>query len=67
MILNLDDPKTQGDLADTLDKLRDDLAEVISLDDLQHHEWLRRIIVAADDFTNRVEYRALEWAKCVQR
>lgn len=40
-----------------------ELPETISLDDLQHHEWLRRLVLLADDLSNRVEYRALEWAK----
>lgn len=63
MKLDLNDPDVQKAIADALDTLRDDLAETISTDDLKHHEWLRRIVVSADDLTNRVEYRALEWAK----
>ncbi len=55
--------KPFNEIADDLEAVLADLAETISLDDLKHHEGLRRIIVAADDFTNRVEYRALEWAK----
>lgn len=51
------------EIADALEAMLADMAEEITLDDLQHHEGLRRIIVAADDFTTRVEYRALEWAK----
>lgn len=51
------------ELADALAALLADMAETISLDDVQHHDGLRRLVVAADDMTNRVTYRALEWAK----
>ncbi len=63
MKLDWNDPKVQIAIADALDQLREDLAEVISTDDLEVHEWLRRIVVSADDLTTRTEYRALEWAK----
>lgn len=55
--------RTFDEIAADLETLLADMAEEITLNDLRHHEGLRRIIVAADDFTNRVEYRALEWAK----
>jgi hypothetical protein len=55
--------RTFDEIADDLESILADMAETISLDDLKHHEGLRRIVLAADDFTNRVEYRALEWAK----
>lgn len=51
------------DIAADLEAMLADLAEEITLDDVQHHDGLRRIVVAADDITNRVRYRALEWAK----
>lgn len=50
-------------VAAELERLLADLGETISLDDIKHHDDLRRIVVAADDITNRIEYRALEWAK----
>lgn len=37
-----------------LEALRRDLPEIISLDDLQRHEGLRRIVLAADDIANSV-------------
>lgn len=43
--------------------LLEDLPETISLDDVMNHEWLRRLVLAADDLTNRVEYRATDWCK----
>ena len=55
--------RTFDEIAADLESLLEDMAEEITLDDLQHHEGLHRIIVAADDLTNRVRYNALEWAK----
>jgi hypothetical protein len=55
--------KSFDEIATDLEALLGDMTEEITLEDLQHHEGLRRIIVAADDITNRVRYRALEWAK----
>ena len=56
-------PAELNAMADNLEALLADMAEVISMDDVKNHEWLRRLVIAADDMTNRVEYRALEWAK----
>lgn len=50
-------------IADALESMLADMAEEITLDDVQHHEGLRRIVVAADSITSRTEYRAYEWAK----
>jgi hypothetical protein len=52
-----------NEIATDLEALCSYLAEDITLEDLQRHEGLRRIIIAADDLTNRVRYNALEWAK----
>lgn len=49
--------------AKLLEELIRHIPETISLDDLKHHEWLRRIVVSSDDISNRVDYRAMEWAK----
>lgn len=50
-------------LARDLEWLRDYLAETISREDMEHHEGLRRIVLAADDIANGTDRRALEWAK----
>lgn len=50
-------------LGDDLVKLLEELPETISLDDVQHHPWLHRLVLACDDLTNRTEYRAMDWAK----
>lgn len=50
-------------LARDLEWLRDYLAEEISREDMEHHEGLRRIVLAADDIANRVSRRDLEWTK----
>lgn len=54
---------TFNEIAAALDDLRGDLPETISLDDLIRHKGLRRIALAADDIANRIDRRALEWAK----
>jgi len=50
-------------VARLLEELCRDLPETISRDDLVRHDDLRRIILAADDLSNRVGRRALDWAK----
>jgi hypothetical protein len=50
-------------LATKLESLVNDLPETISMEDVKRHEWLRRLVIVADDLANRVDYRALEWAK----
>lgn len=53
------DDKSLDDLAAVVAKL----PEAISLEYVQRHEWLQRLIVIADEIGNRVEYPAHEWAK----
>ena len=50
-------------IAATLEKLCRDLPETVSLDDVRNHPDLRRIVLAADDLSNRVGRRTLEWCK----
>lgn len=59
--------------ADHLDQLASDLEELADLDtglpeiiirrDLVEHEWLRRILLAADSINNRIGRRDLSWLK----
>lgn len=51
------------DIAFDLEQLCADLPETISLDDIRNHDGLRRIVLAADDIANRIDRRALSWAK----
>lgn len=53
----------EAEIAEKLEKLLAELPETISLEDVQRHDWLRRLVIATDDLANRVEYRAIEWAK----
>lgn len=46
-----------------LRKLDDVLPETVSLDDVQHHEWLRDMMLVCDALSNKLDYRALEWIK----
>lgn len=50
-------------IATPLRALLADMAEEISLDDLQHHPGLRRLVLACDDLSNRVGRAAMDWAK----
>ena len=50
-------------LAARIEKMLAELPETITLDDVKHHGWLRRLVVAADDLNTRTEYPALEWSK----
>ncbi len=53
-------------VADDLEELADldtGLPEIISRDDLMHHEWLRRIVLAADSISARVGRDDLSWLK----
>ena len=50
-------------MARGLEMLCRQLPETLSLDDMRHHPDLRRIVLAADDISNRVDRRALEWCK----
>lgn len=43
----------ETDLIRELGKLVVDLPETISRDDLRHHEWLRKLVLIADDISNR--------------
>lgn len=49
--------------ANYLESVNSVLPETISLDDVRHHPHLRRLVLAADDLANRIDRRALEWAK----
>lgn len=51
------------DVARDLESLCRDLPETLSLDDMRHHPGLCRIVLAADDIANRIDRRALDWAK----
>lgn len=51
------------DVARDLETLCRDLPETLSLDDVKRHPGLRRIVIAADDISNRIDRRALEWCK----
>lgn len=51
-----------GDLTDLAD-LDTGLPEIITRDDLMHHEWLRRVILAADSISNRIGRDDLSWLK----
>lgn len=55
--------RTFDEIAADLEELCRDLPETLSLDDVRQHEGLRRIVLAADDIANRIDRRALEWAK----
>lgn len=46
-----------------LEQIAREVPETVSLDDVQHHAWLRRLILVADDLANRVDSRALDWIK----
>lgn len=53
-------------LAGDLEELADmaiGLPEIITLDDLMHHEWLRRVMLAADSISNRIGCDDLSWLK----
>lgn len=53
-------------LAGDLEELADmdtGLPEIITRDDLMHHEWLRRVILAADSISNRIGRDDLSWLK----
>lgn len=57
----------------TLDQLAGDLEEIADLDtglpeiitrrDLVEHEWLRRVMLAADSISNRIGRDDLSWLK----
>jgi hypothetical protein len=51
-----------GDLEEMAD-LDDGLPEMISRDDLMHHEWLRRLMLATDKISNRIGRDDLSWLK----
>lgn len=51
-----------GDLEEIAD-LDTGLPEIITRDDLMHHEWLRRLILAADSISNRIGRNDLSWLK----
>lgn len=53
-------------VADDLEELADlntGLPEIITRDDLMHHEWLRRLMLAADSISNRIGRDDLDWLK----
>lgn len=50
-------------LGKNLIKILDELPETITMADVQHHPWLHRLLLAADDLTNRSEYSAHVWCK----
>lgn len=53
-------------LAGDLEELADmaiGLPEIITRDDLMHHEWLRRLMLAADSISNRIGRDDLSWLK----
>jgi len=56
-------PRKFDDIAFDLEQLCADLPETLSLDDVHQHEGLRRIVLACDDIANRIDRRALSWAK----
>ena len=56
-------PKELDDLAAMLEMIAEDLGEDITREDLEHHPWLRRVVLAVDRIENAVRYDALVWAK----
>lgn len=51
-----------GDLEE-LANMDTGLPEIITRDDLMHHEWLRRVMLAADSISNRIGRDDLSWLK----
>lgn len=51
-----------GDLEELAD-MDEGLPEIVSRDDLMHHEWLRRLMLAADSISNRIGRDDLSWLK----
>lgn len=56
------------------DKLSRDLAalvaylpETLSREDLLRHEWLRRLVLSADDLSNRIDRNERDALKCQMR
>lgn len=50
-------------LASDLAKVVEALPETISRDDLEHHPWLRVLILVSDDLSNRVSRFDLDMLK----
>jgi len=48
-------------LLNELESLTASLPASIKADEIKHHEWLRRLILAAHDISGRVEPSALIW------
>lgn len=58
--------QTLDQLAGDLENLADmdtGLPEIITRDDLMRHEWLRRVMLAADSISNRIGRDDLSWLK----
>jgi len=51
-----------GDL-EILADMCDGLPEMISREDLERHEWLRRVVLAADSISGRIGRVDLSWLK----
>lgn len=56
--------KPEDRLSRDLAALVQDLPETLSREDLLRHEWLRRLVLAADDLSNRIGRDDLEALKC---
>lgn len=58
--------QTLDQLAGDLENLADmdtGLPEIITRDDLMHHKWLRRLMLATDSISNRIGRDDLSWLK----
>ncbi len=47
----------------TLDKLVQELPEELTIEDLEHHDWLLRLVLLADDINNATPLEVLDYAK----
>lgn len=59
----MDNVREVDELLTKLEALAATLPETIDADEVKHHEWLRRLLIAAHDITSRVDANGFDWIK----
>lgn len=60
------DKRSFEEIAGIVEELCSDLADEISLEDVQRHPGLHRILLAADDLGGRYDRQTLDWMKRIE-